>query len=403
MARLIIFLFLTIVASVYTQCTIDNAQRFFKRSVYDFSVILAGRLSQDTEGHFVASGLSTWSLLSTISLGATRDTLSEIAYVLRMHPNKCFSDKYNQIANKMISSSGTVLERSAAVLVDTKLDVYQDFITDVAKTRVCTVEQLSFTDALYTAAYVNDLVSKATHEAIDEIVTSTDIDGASLLIIDALYFKGAWKYQFPYSDTEISAFYNDRGEQVGDVNLMYMNGVFNVTSVKQLQARVLEMPYGEENRFSMLIILPNTDVTINNVIDNLSLISLRTIFVLFSRHEPENVAVQLPRFKISSDINNLKELLMDMNLRKMFDSSEAQFDALASDPELFVSNLIQKADIEVTEDGTVASAVSEAEFESRMLPPQFVVNKPFVFMIVDRDTEIPLFTGAYSTPTENVF
>jgi len=184
---------------------------------------------------------------------------------------------------------------------------------------------------------------------------------------------------------------------------MYMNGVFNVTSVKQLQARVLEMPYGEENRFSMLIILPNTDVTINNVIDNLSLISLRTIFVLFSRHEPENVAVQLPRFKISSDINNLKELLMDMNLRKMFDSSQAQFDALASDPELFVSNLIQKADIEVTEDGTVASAVSEAEFESRMLPPQFVVNKPFVFMIVDRDTEIPLFTGAYSTPTENVF
>lgn len=404
MARLTIFLLLTILTSVYTQCTTDIAQRYFKRSVYDFTVKLAGRLNQDTECHFVTSGLSAWSLISTISLGAMEETLTEIAYVLRMHPHKCFSDKYNQITSKLTTNTnGNILERSSAILVDKTMDVNADFYSDVARTGVCNIEILPFNEAVYTAAYVNDLVSKATHEAIDEIVTANDIEDASILIIDALYFKGAWKYQFPYSDTEISAFYNEKGDQIGDVNLMYMDGIFNVTFVKQIQAQVLEMPYGEDNRFSMLIILPNTDVTINNVIDNLRLISLRTIFVLFSRHEPENVAVQIPRFKISSDINNLKELLMDMGLRKMFDRSEANFDALSEDADLFVSNLIQKADIEVTEDGTVASAASEAEFESRMLPRQFVANKPFVFMIVDRNTEIPLFTGAYSVPTEKIF
>lgn len=401
MARLI-FLFLTILASAYSQCTIPNAQRSFKRSVYDFTVKLAGRLNQDTEGHFIASGLSPWTLLSTISLGATAETLAEIAYVLRMHPHPCFNERYNQIARRLTATeNGTILERSSAILIDKNIELAPDFYADASKTGVCNIEVLSFNDAVLTAAYVNDLVSKATHEAIDEIVTANDIEGASVIMIDALYFKGAWKIHFPYSDTEISAFYNEKGNQAGDVNLMYVNGVFNVTSVRQIQARVLELPYGEENRFSMLIFLPFTDVTLNTVIDNLSYVSLRTIFALFERKEPGDVAVQIPRFKLSSDINNLKELLMDMGLKKMFDVSEAQFDALSLDSDLYVSNLIQKADIEVTEDGTVASAASEATLMSRMMPDQFVVNKPFAFMIVDRDVEIPLFIGAYSSP--NVF
>lgn len=397
-----IFLLLTLVASVYTQCTTEHAQRYFKRSIYDFTVKLAARLSLDTEGHFIASGLSPWTLLAAISLGATDETQAEIAYVLRMHPHKCFNDKYNDIARKLTTiGNGTILERSAAIIVDKNLEVLPDFYNDVVKAGVCNIELLPFNDAVATAAYVNDLVSKATHEAIDEIVTANDIEGSSLIMIDALFFKGAWKIQFPYSDTEITAFYNEKGKQVGDVNLMYVNGVFNVTAVKQLRAKVLEMPYGEENKYSMLIFLPFPDVTINNVIDNLSLISLRTIFALFERREPQTVAVQIPRFKLSSDINNLKELLMDMGLKKMFDRYEAQFNVLALYDNIYVSNLIQKADIEVTEDGTVGSEVSEATFQSRMMPEQFVTNKPFVFMIVDRDSEIPLFTGAYSSP--NVF
>lgn len=398
MAQIRLFIFIGLVALISGQCTDERARQFFKRSVYDFSVQLSSRISLETDGHFIASGLSPWTLLSALSLGATEDTLVEIIRVLKMHPHQCFNNKYFRFARELTSlTNDTILEKSAAMFVDQKLEVKEDFQFEVRRAAVCDVKVLDFEEYASTAAFINDYVSRATHEAIDEIVTPSDVDGAYIIMIDALYFKGAWKLPFPYADTENSAFYNHKDNQIGDVNLMFVSGTFNITSSKLVQADILELPYGDQNRFSMLLFLPKRGVTVTTVIENLKAVSLRTIFALFGKRGETIVNVQIPRFKITSDINNLKELLIDMGLQKIFDSGAAKFDDLTSF-NVYVSNFIQKADIEVTEDGTEAAAASEAVLEARMLPEQFIANKPFLFMIIDRETEVPLFTGAYSKP-----
>nr|XP_049705812.1 ovalbumin-related protein X-like [Helicoverpa armigera] len=400
----IIFLFLTaLIPLISGQCDLKTATPFFKRAVYEFTLDLVGRINQETESHFVSSALSPWTLLSAMSLGASDTSLQEIKEVIKLHPHKCFNNLYfqlvNQVTMKPSNPTASMLERSSTIFLDDTLYVKQSFFDAIAKVGICDAAIVSFADATVTAAVINEHVRSVTNEAIDEIVTSGDLVNILIVMIDALYFKGAWKIPFPYEDTEYSAFYNDLGQQIGDANLMYVSGAFNMTSVPQISAKVLELPYGDESRYSMLIFLPDKEVSVTTMIEKMKYITVSSVFILFEQHRPRTVAVQIPRFKISSDLNNLKELLIDMGLRTLFDPTQASFPGI-SDYQMSLSNFIQKADIEVTEDGTVAAAATAALFESRMLPEQFVANKPFMFMIVDRILHVPIFTGAYSKPSD---
>ncbi|CAH0598385.1 unnamed protein product [Chrysodeixis includens] len=404
MARIgVIFLVITaLIPLISTQCDYKTATPFFKRSVYEFSLKLVRRINQETENHFVASALSPWTLLAAISLGAADTTLSEIQEVLKLHKHRCFNDLYfelvKQVTQKPANPTASMLERSSTIFFDDSLYVKKTFFDEVAKVGICDARIVSFSDSVVTAAIINEHVRSVTNEAIDEIVTPSDLDGIQTVMIDALYFKGAWKLAFPYEDTETSAFYNDKGQQIGDVSLMYVSGMFNVTDVRQIQAKVLELPYGDDSRYAMLIFLPYENITLSTMIDSMNSISISSVYILFKQYGESTVDVQIPRFKISSDIDNLKELLIDMGIKTIFDQSRANFPDI-SDYQLYVTNFIQKADIEVTEDGTVASAASAVFFQSRMMPEQFVANKPFMFMIVDKILHVPIFTGAYSKPS----
>nr|UXX34486.1 serine protease inhibitor 3 [Mythimna separata] len=398
-----ILLFLTVlVPLISAQCSYRTATPYFKRSIYEFTLKLAERINLETESHFVASALSPWTLLSAISLGAADETLQEIQEVLQLHPHKCFNNLYfelvNEVTQKPSNPTASMLERSATILFDDSLYVKRSFFELVSKIGMCDARIVSFLDTAEAASSINNHVRMLTNEAIDEIVTPSDLEGITAVMIDALYFKGAWKIPFPYEDTESSAFYDDNGQQIGDVSLMYVSGSFNVTTVPQIRAQVLELPYGDNSRYSMLIFLPQQDVSVTTMLDLMKSISISSIFVLFQQNGATTVDVQIPRFKISSDIDNLKELLIDMGLRMIFDAQRANFPGI-SDYQLALTNFIQKADIEVTEDGTVAAAATAALFESRMMPEQFVANKPFLFMIVDRILHVPIFTGAYSKPS----
>ncbi|CAG9792542.1 unnamed protein product [Diatraea saccharalis] len=386
---------------VFSQCTKERAEVLFRRSVYEFSIDLLSRIAEDTDGHFVSSTLSPWSLLTTISLGATDETLAELKRVLLLHAHKCFNNKYLELVKQVTSTdSGATLERSSSLFIDGSMELKENFRQKITKTGVCAIKPLNFQDFNAAAAEINFYVKQATHGVVEDIVTPSDLEGVYLTLIDALYFKGTWTKSFSSADTEQSTFYDARKNAIGDVNLMFINSEFNMTSINKIRAKVLELPYGSSGRFSMLLFLPNDDVTVYNVIDSLKTISLATIFNLYKREGTKTVLVQIPRFKISSDLDNLKELLVDMGVRDAFDSARARFPDI-SDYQMYVSSFIQKADIEVTEEGTVAASATELGLSARtiIIPEEFVANKPFIFMVVDRLTEVPIFSGAYSTPT----
>lgn len=399
---LILVAFSVLIPGIFSQCSVQNAEPYFRRSVYEFSTDLVQRIAVETDNHFVTSALSPWTLLSAISLGATEETLDEIKDVLRLHPHQCFNNKFFEIVKQMTATSeGTVLERSSGLFLDQRFPLNPVFKSRVHRSQVCSINSLQFDDFAETANTINEFVSQATRGTIDEMITPNDLEGVYLVLVDALYFKGTWKTKFSSAETESTAFYDEKGNQIGDVNLMFSTLTVNVVSIRKIGAKVLELPYAGNGRFSMLFILPDSDKTVTNVIDNLKNITLSSIFIQFKQQGPREVMVQIPKFKITTDLDNLKELLTDMGLTTLFDSTHAKLGDI-SDYFLFISNIFQKANIEVTEEGSEASVATAAFFEGRSLtaqPEQFVANKPFLFMIVDKQTEIALFTGAYSKPS----
>ncbi|XP_041972080.1 serpin B6-like [Aricia agestis] len=400
MARLIL-LFCAVISTINAQCTVEKAEPQLRRAVYEFSIDLLQRTAQDTDYHFVSSPLSVWTLLASASLGAADETLSEMKKVLHLSRNKCFNNKYLEIANLVTSvdeTDGSFLERSAVIFADDQARITDIYKNKVARSKISKIEEISFENLDQSAATINDYVRTATHDTIEDIVSPGDLENVVLVMIDALFFKGTWTKPFSEEDTEESAFYNDLNVQVGDVQLMYSMDEYNVTVLDQLQAQVLELPYGQNRRFSMFVFLPLMEASLATVIDSLQHVSLPAIRNLFATYGPTQTIVQLPRFKVSSDLSNLKELLSDMGLRAPFDSTVASF-PIISDSEIYISTLIQKAEIEVNEQGTTASAASAAEFVSRTRPTQFNANRPFLFMIVDNNNDIPIFTGAFSKPS----
>ena len=69
---------------------------------------------------------------------------------------------------------------------------------------------------------------------------------------------------------------------------------------------------------------------------------------------------------------------------------------------LFVSQVVQKAFVEVNEDGAEAAAATAAiiTVKSRPINPQFTCDRPFMFLIRDNLTGMILFSGHVRDPTK---
>ena len=124
---------------------------------------------------------------------------------------------------------------------------------------------------------------------------------------------------------------------------------------------------------------------------------------IFEMNKRESlVELMIPKFKIESKIN-LKNILSNLGMEKMFQPSTTGLKGI-SDAVLFVSDVIQKAFIEVDETGTeaaAASAVVISTWKSAKRPKveRFIVNHPFLFFVRDLQTNLVLFQGRVTLPT----
>ena len=128
---------------------------------------------------------------------------------------------------------------------------------------------------------------------------------------------------------------------------------------------------------------------------------------IFEKNKRESlVELMIPKFKIESKIN-LKNILSNLGMEKMFQPSTTGLKGI-SDGVLFVSDVIQKAFIEVDETGTEAAAATAVFVFTKMSLPKidrFVADHPFLFFIRDLQTNLVLFQGRVTKPsvTEDIF
>ena len=171
--------------------------------------------------------------------------------------------------------------------------------------------------------------------------------------------------------------------------------VFNYTEDDTV--KVLELPYSG-NRLSMLVILPKQNHTIDEVEDSLTIEKIRE---WQSNLNPREIDVHLPKFKMETKYK-LNDVLSTMGMPTAFIPGAADFSGMNGNKELFISHVIHQAYVDVNEEGTEAAAATGIVVAISAVPPEnlFVADHPFIFLIVDKETDEILFMGRLSDPSK---
>jgi serpin B len=217
-----------------------------------------------------------------------------------------------------------------------------------------------------------------------------------LVLINAIYFKGAWTTAFDKEATTTQPFALESDTKV-DVSMMRQ--VNNFMYAEDETAQVLELPY-KENELSMIVLLPRAADGRKALEEKLTVETLKRWTDAMSWKQ---IDIQLPRFKSTSQFE-LSNTLDELGMRDAF-SPRADFSGMTGNRDLFISAVIHKAFVEVNEKGTEAAAATAKflalgfELPEPPRPIEFKADHPFVFLIRDNPSGAILFLGRVMNPT----
>jgi serpin B len=245
---------------------------------------------------------------------------------------------------------------------------------------------------------INDWVDATTNHKIVESLKSGTVDGARLVLVDAVYFWGNWVSPFKTNLTEDEPFHKLPGVTI-TAPTMRQTHEFGYAEFPDLQ--VLELPYPGD--VSMVVLLPRTMDGIGKLEAQLTAQNLTSWTTnLASR----TVDVHLPKFETTFDIL-LADTLASMGMPDAFTFGQADFSGMDGQRDLFISQVIHKAHVKVDEEGTEADAATVIEVANGAVPmhlspiPVFRADHPFLFLIRDNRTGSILFLGRIMKPTES--
>jgi serpin B len=218
---------------------------------------------------------------------------------------------------------------------------------------------------------------------------------ALAVLVNALYFKGGWKDAFPGENTRQAAFHLSADEAV-QVPMMSRKGYYSYAAQEDWQA--IRIPYGAE-QMDMLVILPGKHSSLEDLEARLA----EGGFPAGEDFENQQGTVGLPRFTASYG-RDLKDAVQALGVKQAFDPAKGDFSKLADIPDpIYISKIIHKTYVDVNEKGTEASASTLVEMRMGAAPSvgapfQMIVDRPFLFVIEDRQTGVWLFLGAIENP-----
>ncbi len=241
---------------------------------------------------------------------------------------------------------------------------------------------------------INQWVSQQTNQRIQDLIASGAITPATRLVLtNAIYFKAAWQKEFDKNQTSNGPFYPLDGStvQVPMMQRMAMEGYVNENGVQ-----VTELPY-KNDQFSMFILMPDPG-TFTQFEQSLDAPKLAA---LIKDVKPLELDLTLPKFKFSSDFS-LGKTLTGMGMTDAFVPGVADFSGMdGGKGQLFIQDVVHKAYIAVDEQGTEAAAATGVIVGSAAMPAQtakLVVDHPFLFLILNRQSGAILFLGRVVNP-----
>ncbi len=350
---------------------------------------------EEVNVNLMISPLSVSQALSMTLNGAKENTLSQMQDVLGFKDFQTGDINYSNqlLVNSLVDHDSKVkMEIANSIWYRNDFTPKTDFVTTNESYYNAEVNQYDPSKPDEAKDLMNNWVEDKTHGKIDQIIDNVNPQHV-MFLINAVYFKGIWKTQFKKTKTENLPFTLDNGTEI---NVQTMTGKVDLTYYNDEKYSVVKLPYGS-GKFNMFIFLPEEGYTTKDIAAEVK----NTNFKSLKESIPAEREIWLPKFEFAYK-NELNDELIALGMSDAFDSNAADFGNIA-DIDLYISKVNHKTYIKTDEEGTEAAAVTSVEVGYTSIGPDniIMINRSFLFAIVEDDTNSILFIGRVYDPSKN--
>uniref|UniRef100_A0A8C9G7Z7 Serpin B10 n=1 Tax=Pavo cristatus TaxID=9049 RepID=A0A8C9G7Z7_PAVCR len=361
-------------------------------SIGYFTVDLFNKLNETNRDRNIF--FSPWSISSALALtylGAKGNTAREMAKVIINGALQTLLTAFNKPRN-------TYSLRSAnRIYVEKTYPLLPTYIQLSKKYYKAEPHKVNFKTAPeQTRKEINTWVEKQTESKIKNLLTSDDVKTITrLILVNAIYFKAEWEVKFQAGHTDMQPFRLSK-TKTKPVQMMFLRDTFLMLHERTMKFKIIELPY-VENELSMFVLLPD-DISDNTTgLEELTHEKLAEWSNSASMMEVE-VELYLPKLKMEENYD-LTYTLSNMGIQNAFDPVQADFTRMSAKKDLFISKVIHKAFVEVSEEGTEAAAAAGVlMMRSRTPRVTFKADHPFLFFIRHNKSKTILFFGRLCSP-----
>ena len=376
----------------------------------DFTFNIVKQLNNEADGNFFLSPISVQMAFAMLANGADGNSRKQIIDAfgygsksideLNNYCRKVISDwdalnseyanKSAQVSEYAEGAFQQTIETANAIWTDSCFPLFKEYIELCNQYFDAEAATLNFANKDSSLAVMNGWCNQKTHGMIPKMLG--DLDPLTITILaNALYFKADWENPFEEYATQKADFTNADGA-VSQVDMMHQQEYFNY--VRTDIFTMAELPY--TGTTCMDIILPDSGISVNQCVGQLSQSRFDAALGKMSR---KGLNVHLPKFDLEFN-HNLVKIMNQLGVIDVFSPLTADLGKMGNGhTEAFVSDAIQLSHISVDESGTEAAAVTMIVFEITgvvgpvEVPIEFNVNRPFAYIIRDKQTGAILFVG----------
>lgn len=382
--------FLVLSQSTYAQKVVSVIESNNK-----FSFDIYQKLKKQND-NIIFSPASITSAVAMTYIGAKNNTFNEISNTFYFDADiNTFSKDYaNLIKINKISKSKLSLYNANSLWIQNELSLNKNFLT-INKQYFSS--SLHFTDFIneseLSRSKINKWVEDNTNKKIKDLIQANTIDNSTrLVLVNALYFKGAWQNKFDKEKNTTENFQVGKNEFI---KATFMNRSINSWYYEDKDAQIVDIPYSDEN-ISLMIIMPKSYKKAKKFEKKLN---YEYYINYIQNKERKQIDLSLPKFSIESDYD-LNKTLHEMGIKDAF-SNKADFSGITDQEKLLISNVIHKANINVDEEGTeatAATAVIMAKMFFMRAEVKININKPFIYILRNNTDNCIYFMGKIKNP-----
>lgn len=351
--------------------------------------------------NFVFSPFSISTALSMTYLGARGTTAAEMRDTLHFRlRGDLHHEAYAELLKPLATPEDEAWELSLANRLwgQQGFDFLPEYLEQSGRWYGAALEPLDFEgDAEGSREQINAWIEEQTKDLIQNLIPRGMLGRDTRLVLtNAVYLKAKWRHPFKSSDTTGMPFFKAGNEEI---EVPFMTQTARFTHARWGSWQMVDMLY-QGNELAMTILLPGEKGALEALEGNLDLEA--ALKALEEEGEAKMVRLALPKFRAEQSLG-LGGILRAMGIETAF-GRDADFSGMNGRTDLYVSDAVHKAFIDVDEEGTEAAAATAVIMGLKSLaineedPVPFIADHPFVYVVRHLPTGSVLFLGRVMEP-----